>query len=212
MTAELSWVSAQRSSADHTGPIFEIAELTPVVRARLRDPVEPSRTPSGVMKVSSESVVLQSSLPHDVPQQHAEHGVRHQAHEDGTHALIEPQQALGATHLQQAVQEAGVEATLLRSREQNRRHTHTDMQTSKNLLLFLTHLLLLVHRLVVQPRADDVERRHGDCYGNAANHGCHQSDQPAVRTEPLWDVGRGCRLNTECCWEIPPEQVCVCVF
>lgn len=71
------------------------------------------------MRFSSESVALQGFLSHDVPQQHAEHGVRRQAHEHGTHAFIQTQNPLRTGHFHQAVQEPGVEPTLRRSGEQN---------------------------------------------------------------------------------------------
>lgn len=68
-------------------------------------------------RFSLQSIVLQSFLPHDIPQQHAEHSVRRKAHEDRTHALIQTQNPLGTVHLHQAVQEPCVEATLRSSTE-----------------------------------------------------------------------------------------------
>lgn len=67
------------------------------------------------MRRVSDGVVLQSFLPHDVPQQHTEHSVRRQAHEHGTHPLIQTRNPLGPAHFQQAVQEPGVELTLRRT-------------------------------------------------------------------------------------------------
>lgn len=58
-------------------------------------------------------LVLEHPLPHQVPEQHAEHGVGGQAQEDGPDALVEPQQPLRLAHLQHAVQEAPVQLALL---------------------------------------------------------------------------------------------------
>lgn len=49
-----------------------------------------------------------------------------------------------------------------------------------------THFVGLIHRLVVETCADDIKRRHGDGHGHSAEHGGHQSSEPAVRTESLW--------------------------
>lgn len=56
-----------------------------------------------------------------------------------------------------------------------------------------THSVRLVHRLVVETRADDVKRCHGDGHGHAADHGGYQGREPGVRTQPLWtrrQIGR----------------------
>lgn len=42
-----------------------------------------------------------------------------------------------------------------------------------------------IHWLVVQTRADDIKRCHGDGHGHSTDHGSHQSNEPAVWTEPL---------------------------
>ena len=48
-----------------------------------------------------------------------------------------------------------------------------------------THPPKLIHRLVVEPRANDVKWRHADGHGDAADHGCDQCREPSVWTEPL---------------------------
>lgn len=52
-------------------------------------------------------------------------------------------------------------------------------------LFVSTHSVRLVHRLVVETRADDVKRCHGDGHGHAADHGGYQGREPGVRTQPL---------------------------
>lgn len=38
----------------------------------------------------------------------------------------------------------------------------------------------LIHWLVVEPRTDDVEWRHGDGHGDSTDHGGYQSREPSV--------------------------------
>lgn len=61
--------------------------------------------------------VFDGLLPHQVPEQHAEHRVRGQPQEHGAHAFIQPQEALSLAHFEQTVGEAVVQAAL-RSRSQ----------------------------------------------------------------------------------------------
>ncbi len=61
-----------------------------------------SRSHTGIWEVSASSLALfafHCLLPHQIPEQHAEHCVRSQAQEDRAHTFIQPQQALSSAHL-----------------------------------------------------------------------------------------------------------------
>lgn len=60
----------------------------------------------GVEEVSASSmalVILHCLLPHQIPEQHAEHCVWGQTQEDRPHAFIQPQQALRSAHFQHTI-------------------------------------------------------------------------------------------------------------
>lgn len=101
LTCVLSWTLRHSSAAITTAPVG-LARFPP-------------RASQGLQ------LVLEHPLPHQVPQQHAEHGVGGQAQEDGPDALVEPQQPLRLAHLHHAVQEAPVQLALLRDWTHTRR-------------------------------------------------------------------------------------------
>lgn len=149
-------------------------------------------------------VVLDCLLPHQIPEQHAEHCVRGQTKEDRAHAFIKTQQALSLAHLQHTIWKSMIQ-TPLKGRQRTVStqsfcvfvQLASGLWSDNNLLcsywlqehvwgVAWTHPVRLVHRLVVETCTDYVKRCHGDGHGHSTDHGSYQSGEPGVWTEPLW--------------------------
>lgn len=142
-------------------------------------------------------VVLHRLLSHQIPEQHAEYCVRSQTQKDRTHAFVQAQHAFSLAHLQHTVWKPVVQTALEERKGCFFNCLHSVSAQPSVLFMPRSRDLIwrrqkknndpvrFIHWLVVQTRTDDIKRCHGDGHGDSTDHGSHQSNEPAVWTEPL---------------------------